>query len=760
MREARRDAASPPEEVPSSALRDARRAMLGVRSFSVLAALTLGLVTLGALVRAHGAGLACPDWPRCFGVWLPEMDLRVGFEWTHRLVAGSISLLFALAAALVLRDARLRAAARRPIALAFALLALQIVLGGLTVLLGLAPWTVTAHLVTGTSFAATLCWIALALRDAAAPRPRPALPTGARRAVWVAAALVLAQITLGGLVSSNYAGLDCPEWPTCRDGVWFPSLEGGVGLHLVHRTNAYLMVLAIGVALWLNRRHPGVARPLRLATALVLLQVLLGIANVRLGLRIEVTGLHTLFAALLALCFAAALREVRLRPVGGDGTRQRVVIVGAGFGGLGVARALADTPVDVLVVDRENYHAFLPLLYQVATSGLSAQDVTHPVRSILRRLPNARFRMAEVAHLDLGERTIETAGGARIPYDVLVIAAGSTTEFFGNESVERFTFALHHVDEAIALRNHVLECLERASETEDANEREALLGFVLVGGGPTGVELSGMLGELRKHVVPRDFPGLAAAMRVVLLEGRDRLLAAFPESLCRRALEQVRELGVEVRFGAIVESVDPGGVQLASGDRIPARTVVWAAGVRGAKIGASLGVPLGRAARVPVATTLQVDGHPEVYAIGDLALVRGMESLPQVAQVAIQQGRRVAANVQRALCGAEPLPFRYWDPGMMATIGRDRAVAMLFGVKLAGRIAWFFWLVAHIVFLAGFRNRASVFVNWIYHYLTYDLGLRAIVGRTRKPPQGDAQRGEAERSSSKPEPDQRSSDAA
>jgi len=201
VREARRDAASPPEEVPSSALRDARRAMLGVRRFSVLAALTLGLVTLGALVRAHGAGLACPDWPRCFGVWLPEMDLRVGFEWTHRLVAGSISLLFALAAALVLRDARLRAAARRPIALAFALLALQIVLGGLTVLLGLAPWTVTAHLVTGTSFAATLCWIALALRDAAAPRPRPALPTGARRAVWVAAALVLAQITLGGLVS-------------------------------------------------------------------------------------------------------------------------------------------------------------------------------------------------------------------------------------------------------------------------------------------------------------------------------------------------------------------------------------------------------------------------------------------------------------------------------------------------------------------------------------------------------------------------------
>ena len=322
MREANRDAASPPEEVPSSSVGDARRAMLGVRRFTVLAALTLGLVTLGALVRAHGAGLACPDWPRCFGVWLPEMDLRVGFEWTHRLVAGSISLLFALAVGLVLRDARLRAAAWRPIALAVALLVVQIVLGGLTVLLGLAPWTVTAHLVTGTSFAATLGWIALALRDVAAPQPRPALPARARRAVWVAAAIVLVQITIGGLVSSTYAGLDCPEWPTCRAGVWFPTLEGGVGLHLVHRTNAYLMVLAIGTALWLNRRHPGVARPLRLATALVLLQVLLGIANVKLGLRVEVTALHTLFAALLALTFAAAVREVRLRAIVGRADQQ------------------------------------------------------------------------------------------------------------------------------------------------------------------------------------------------------------------------------------------------------------------------------------------------------------------------------------------------------------------------------------------------------------------------------------------------------
>jgi NADH dehydrogenase len=281
---------------------------------------------------------------------------------------------------------------------------------------------------------------------------------------------------------------------------------------------------------------------------------------------------------------------------------------------------------------------------------------------------------------------------------------------------------------------------------------------VLVGGGPTGVELSGMLGELRRHVVPRDFPDLAASMRVVLLEGRDHLLTAFPESLRRRALEQVRELGVEVRFGAMVEGVDPDGVRLAGGERIRAHTVVWAAGIRGAEIGAGLGVPLGRAGRVPVRETLQLEDHPDVYAIGDLALVRGMETLPQVAQVAIQQGQRVAANIQRAQCAVPPLPFSYWDPGAMATIGRDRAVATLFGVKLAGRLAWLFWLIAHIVFLAGFRNRATVFVNWIYNYVTYDLGLRAIVGKP--PSHGGAQRGAAERSSSGRAADRQPTDAA
>jgi NADH dehydrogenase len=720
-----------------------RRAQRLARAFAALLVATWGLLVLGALVRAHDAGLACPDWPRCFGVWLPELDLRVGFEVGHRAVAGTIALVFAGLAAAALARADTRRAALRPIAAGAVLLAVQIVLGGLTVLLGLASWTVTAHLLTGNAFALALLGTALALRERAEPRPRPALPTGPRRAVWVATALLALQVLLGGLTASNYAGLACPEWPTCNGGLWFPSVRGPVGLHLAHRTNGYLLFVVLAVAARAARRHPGVSLPLRVALGLALVQVGVGVANVWLGLPVEVTALHSAVSAALVLAVGWAARETWLRPVVESAPRPRVVVVGAGFGGLAVARALRDTPVDVLVVDRENYHAFLPLLYQVATSGLSAQDVTHPVRSILRRLPNARFRMAEVVGAELAARTLETRGGDRIPYDVLVVAAGSTTEFFGSADAEARSFPLHHVEEAIALRNHVLECLERADQTEDPAAREALLGFVVVGGGPTGVELAGMLGEMRRHVVPRDFPGLETRMRVILVEGRDRLLAALPEPLCDRALEQVRELGVEVRLGALVESVDELGVRLRGGERVQARTVVWAAGIRGVELGARLGVALGRGGRVPVTPQLSLDRHPDVYVIGDLAQVAGAETLPQVAQVAIQQGRCVARNVRRRLGGTPPCAFAYRDPGTLATIGRNRAVASVFGVRLAGRVAWLLWVVAHIAFLAGFRNRATVFVNWIYHYFTYDLGLRSIVGRRRPPRAGAASGAEA-----------------
>jgi NADH dehydrogenase len=709
--------------------------------FVLLLGLTWLLIVLGALVRAHQAGLACPDWPRCFGVWLPEMDLRVAFEWTHRLVAGSMSCLFvALAVAALWRPAT-RTATARPLAVAAVLLVAQIVLGGLTVLLRLKVSTVTAHLLTGNAFAATLLVTTLALREVAEPHPRPPLPTGLRRALWVACGLVVLQVALGGLVSSSHAGLACPEWPRCNGGVWFPSWRGPVGLHLAHRTNAYLVVgMLLGVAR-AARRHAGLARPLRLAAWLAVLQAGLGVANVKLGIPVEITGLHSAVSAAIVLAMTWAAREAWRRPVALEGVPPRVVVVGAGFGGLAVTRALRDVPVDVLVLDRANYHAFLPLLYQVATSGLSAQDVTHPVRSIVRRLPHARFRMAEVTGFDLDARRVELADGARIPYDALVVAAGSTTEYFGSETARARAHPLHHVDDAIDLRNHVLACLERAATCDDPAEREALLGFVVVGGGPTGVELAGMLGEMQRHVVPRDFPGLESSMRVTLVEGRERLLAAFPESLCRRALEQVRELGVDVRLESLVEAVEPDGVRLRGGARLRARTVAWAAGVRGADLGARLGIPLGRSGRVPVGPTLALDRHPEVRVIGDLALVRGDESLPQVAPVAIQQGRCVATNVQRELVGRPPLAFSFRDRGAMATIGRNRAVASIFGVRLAGRLAWWLWLVAHIVFLAGFRNRVSVFVNWTYHYVTYDLGLRSIVGgRTRPGEPGQARR--------------------
>jgi NADH dehydrogenase len=411
----------------------------------------------------------------------------------------------------------------------------------------------------------------------------------------------------------------------------------------------------------------------------------------------------------------------------------RVVIVGAGFGGLAVARALRNTPTDVTVVDRHNYHAFLPLLYQVATSGLTAQDVAHPVRSILRRWPNVQFRLGEVCGADLEARWIALQDGERLPFDFLILAAGSTTETWGNESVAAHALPLHDLEHALAVRNRALSCLERADATVDPALREELLGFVVVGGGPTGVELAGALGELKRHVLPHDFPRLRGDMRVWLLEGQGALLAAFPPRLQAKTLLQVAGLGVEVRLQAMVERVDAAGVVLRSGERIPARTVVWAAGVRAERLAARLGLASGRSGRVEVDDTLAVPGHPGVYAIGDLALIKGAESLPQVAPVAIQQGRAVALNLLRALRGHPPFPFHYRDKGSMATIGRNRAVAALFGLELSGRIAWWAWLLVHLVFLVGFRNRASVLLNWAWNFFTYDRGLRAVVGAAGLP---------------------------
>jgi NADH dehydrogenase len=409
--------------------------------------------------------------------------------------------------------------------------------------------------------------------------------------------------------------------------------------------------------------------------------------------------------------------------------RPHVVIVGAGFGGLAAARALAREPVRVTVIDRHNYHAFLPLLYQVGTAGLEPQDIAYPVRQILRRIPNAVFRLAEVTGADLAGRTLETEEGERIAYDRLILAVGSRTESFGVPGVSEHAFELHSIDEARAFRNHVLRTLERADWVRDAAERERLLRFVVVGGGPTGLEVAGQLAELRRHVVPRDYPGIDRDdVRVVLLEATGELLRAMPAELRASARRQLEELGVEVRLGAQVARVAADRVELADGTSLAARTVLWAAGVRAAALAEKLGLETGRGGRAVVGADLRAEAHPEVFAIGDAALVRGAEALPQIAPVAIQQGRAAARNIARSLAGQPPEPFRYRDQGQLATIGRSRAVANVFGLRFSGRTAWWVWLVVHVMKLVGFRNRAVVLVNWAYSYFTYDRGLRAIVG--------------------------------
>ena len=409
--------------------------------------------------------------------------------------------------------------------------------------------------------------------------------------------------------------------------------------------------------------------------------------------------------------------------------RSHVMIVGAGFGGLAAARALRRADVRVTVVDQHNYHTFLPLLYQVATAGLEPQDIAHPVRAILRRYPNAVFRLGEVVGADLGEGVVEFASGERLAYDFLILASGSETETFGLPGAREHAFGLHSVDEARAFRNRVLRVLERADWIQDPEERERLLTFVVVGGGPTGVEIAGALAELRRHVVTRDYPGIDAEdVRVILLEGTDALLRGMPESLREKALRSARALGVDVRLNTLVERIFEDRVELRGGTEIPTRSVLWAAGVKGAALADKLGLARGSSRRIPVTPSLQVAEHPRVFAIGDLALIEGAEQLPQMAPVAKQQGRSAALNISRILARDPPLPFRYRNSGQLATIGRSRAVAEIWGLRFSGFLAWWVWLLAHLMFLVGFRNRAVVLVNWAYSYFTYDRGVRSIVG--------------------------------
>ncbi len=423
----------------------------------------------------------------------------------------------------------------------------------------------------------------------------------------------------------------------------------------------------------------------------------------------------------------AVLREPAPIPSRRQTGRPTVVIVGAGFGGLRAARALRKTPVDVVLVDRHNYHLFQPLLYQVATAGLEPEQIARPVRAILRRQSNSEFRMTAVTGLDSGGKRILTTDGP-IAYDYLILAVGGETNYFGLESVPRHGFGLKDIPEAIRIRNHVLHAFERAMLEADPERRRAELTFVVVGGGPTGVEMAGALSELIRLVLVKDYPRLNVKdVRVLLLEATDRVLAAMPARLRDAAAETLWRKHVEVRFGATVADFDGARVLLKSGEVIPASTLIWAAGAKAVALTSRLGLPTAQQGRVPVAPTLEVPGHPDIYVIGDAAYLEVAGApLPMMAPVAIQMAETAAANIRRRIAGEPPEAFRYRDPGSLATIGRNAAVAYIHGIGFTGFPAWVVWLVVHIIQLIGFRNKLFVLLNWAWDYFFYERAARLI----------------------------------
>jgi len=408
-------------------------------------------------------------------------------------------------------------------------------------------------------------------------------------------------------------------------------------------------------------------------------------------------------------------------------TDKVVLIVGAGFGGLNAARALRRAPVQVVLVDRNNYHLFQPLLYQVATAGLEPEEIAKPARAILRGQKNFDFRLLDVTRVDFAARRLETSAGP-IAYDYLVLAPGGETNFFGLDSLQRHGMGLKDIPDAVAIRNHVLTCFEQAMLEPDAERRRALLTFIVVGGGPTGVEMAGALSELIRLVLVKDYPRLNIKdVRILLLEASDKLLAALPERLREAAGKTLWRQYVEVRFGASVADYDGRQARLKSGEVIPALTVIWAAGVRASPLTATLGLPTARQGRVPVEATLQLKDHPEVFIIGDAAYrEQDGEALPMVAPVAIQMGQSVARNIMRELRGQPLEPFRYRDQGTLATIGRNAAVAKVYGVEASGFVAWVMWLGIHIIQLIGFRNKLFVLINWAWDYFFYERAARLI----------------------------------
>jgi NADH:ubiquinone reductase (H+-translocating) len=412
----------------------------------------------------------------------------------------------------------------------------------------------------------------------------------------------------------------------------------------------------------------------------------------------------------------------------------RVVVVGAGFGGLLAARTLARYPVRITLIDRKNFHTFQPLLYQVATAGLSPGEIAAPIRWIMRNRRNVEVLMSEVQDFDLARRVVKLPD-AEVPYDYLIVASGASHAYFGHDEWEPFAPGLKTIEDALEIRRRVLLAFELAERQASSEKEQVQLNFVVVGGGPTGVELAGTLAEIARRALANEFRTIdPRKTRIVLLEGGPRILPAYPEDLSRSAEEQLKRLGVEVHTSAMVTNVTPGAVHMGE-TQLPAAVILWAAGVAASPLGKKLGAPVDRAGRVAVNPDLSLPGHPEVFVIGDLATLKDKDGrlLPGVAPVAMQEGKATAHNIGSELQGEPRKNFHYFNKGNLATIGRAAAVAEFGKIHISGFVAWLAWLFVHIFFLIGFRNRIIVMVQWAWSYFTYERGARLITGDTHLP---------------------------
>ena len=411
-------------------------------------------------------------------------------------------------------------------------------------------------------------------------------------------------------------------------------------------------------------------------------------------------------------------------------SRPEVVIIGGGFGGLAAARRLRRVGCRVTLLDRRNHHVFQPLLYQVATAALNPGDIAYPIRAALRKQKNVRVLLASVQSIDTATKTIELENGS-LRYDYLILATGVTHSYFGNDQWAANAPGLKSVEDALEIRRRILLAYEAAERETDPKKQGEWMTFAVVGAGPTGVELAGALAEIGRHTIARDFRSIdPMRVRVLLIEGQDRVLPSYPTELSAKARTQLERLGVEVLTDTLVTAIDEDGIEFGE-TRIGARTVLWAAGVAASPLATSLGVPLDRAGRVHVQTDLSIPDHPEVFVIGDLmAMESGGKPVPGIAPAALQSGRHAAANIANRIDGLSTAPFRYRDKGTLATIGRSAAVAHLGRLRFSGYFAWIFWWLVHVFFLIGFRNRFLVMFSWAWSYITFQRGARLITGKT------------------------------